>query len=68
MAGHTSILVRWMIFRLLFFDRAVVIDENEGTLVVWIYVAGSPFVSGTKVALQSRIVSRIDFVGMLNWL
>ena len=47
MSRRTSILVWWMIFRLLFSNRAVVIDENEYTLVVWIHVAGSSCVSRT---------------------
>lgn len=67
MARHTSVLVWWMIFRLFFSNRAVVVDENECALVVWIYVAGSACVSGAKVALQLQILSEIGFVETLNW-
>jgi hypothetical protein len=54
-----------MILRLLFSDRAIVIDENECGVVVWIYIACSAFVSGAKIALQSRILSGFAFVGTL---
>lgn len=48
----------WLVLGLVFFDGAVVIDEDEGVLVIGILVASSTRVARAEVAL--RVVSERD--------